>query len=192
MSALIIARNQDNIIGIDNKLPWHISADLKRFKKITKGYVNMVMGRNTFNSLGALLPERHHWVLTRNTYEFYKQSMVSEGVTAICNISQVEHFIDSHNQYLDHTLIKPDHKDYIVIGGAQIYKLLLPLIDKFYVTEVYKTLPKGKSYNYSYFDIEFIKFAKCTYIENHAEYSFLVYERIISHEKYLNLKTKQK
>src|SRR5438309_11869253 len=62
---LIVARAQNAVIGRDGKLPWHIPADLKRFKALTMGSA-MVMGRKTFESLPGLLPGRRHIVLTRD------------------------------------------------------------------------------------------------------------------------------
>src|SRR5438128_246271 len=62
---IVIARARNGVIGRAGKLPWHIPADLKRFKALTMGTA-MVMGRKTFESLPGLLPGRHHIVLTRN------------------------------------------------------------------------------------------------------------------------------
>ena len=62
---LVVARAQNGVIGRGGKLPWHIPADLKRFKALTMGSV-MVMGRKTFESLPGLLPGRRHIVLTRD------------------------------------------------------------------------------------------------------------------------------
>jgi len=65
MIMLIVARAQNGIIGRDGKLPWHLPADLKRFKALTMGTA-MLMGRRTFESLPGLLPGRRHIVLTRD------------------------------------------------------------------------------------------------------------------------------
>src|SRR5436305_6194270 len=62
---IVIARARNGVIGRDGKLPWHLPADLKRFKALTLGSV-MVMGRKTFESLPGLLPKRRHIVLTRD------------------------------------------------------------------------------------------------------------------------------
>ena len=64
--SLIVARAQNGVIGRDGKLPWHLPADLKRFKTLTMGSV-MVMGRKTFESLPGLLSGRRHVVLTRDS-----------------------------------------------------------------------------------------------------------------------------
>ena len=65
MLALIVARAENDVIGIDNHLPWRLSSDLRRFKALTTGHT-IVMGRKTFESLGRLLPERRHIVVTAN------------------------------------------------------------------------------------------------------------------------------
>jgi dihydrofolate reductase len=62
---IVIARAMNGVIGCDNKLPWYLPEDLKRFKKLTQGTA-MIMGRRTFDSLPGLLPGRRHIVLTRN------------------------------------------------------------------------------------------------------------------------------
>ncbi|MEY3906021.1 MAG: hypothetical protein RIR59_844, partial [Pseudomonadota bacterium] len=62
---LILARADNGVIGLDGKLPWHLPADLRRFKQLTMG-APMIMGRKTFDSLPGLLPDRRHIVLTRN------------------------------------------------------------------------------------------------------------------------------
>ena len=61
----VVAMDQQRCIGKDNDLPWHISADLKHFKKITQGGV-IVMGRKTLESMGRALPKRVNWVITRD------------------------------------------------------------------------------------------------------------------------------
>ncbi len=185
MPALILARNQDNIIGVNGKLPWHISEDLKRFKSITMLYHNLVMGRKTFDSLDFALPGRHHWILTRDIQEFYKTSIVGEGVSAVQNIEQVEYELENQSK-------GKIYADYIVIGGAQIAKLLLPLIDNFYITKVYKTLQKSKNLQYEYFNIRLELFATRISTENHAEYSFELWKRSIPHSQYKLLQPAKK
>lgn len=65
MLSIIVAIAKNNVIGKDNKLIWHISEDLKRFKSITSGK-SMIMGRKTFESLPGILPNREHIILTRD------------------------------------------------------------------------------------------------------------------------------
>ena len=112
---LIVARAQNGIIGRDGKLPWHLPADLKRFKALTIGSV-MVMGRKTFESLPGLLPGRRHIVLTRD------KGWASPGAEVV-NTPEAA--------------IEAAHGEPIsVIGGAEIFRLFLPLTDRIELTEV--------------------------------------------------------
>ena len=112
---IVIARAQNGVIGRDGKLPWHISADLKRFKALTMGSV-MVMGRKTFESLPGLLPGRRHVVLTRD------QRWQAEG-------AEVAHSTEEALQLARREPIS-------VIGGADIFSLFLPLAHRIELTEV--------------------------------------------------------
>ena len=62
---IIVAMSNNHVIGINNRLPWHITEDLKRFKKLTSGH-SIIMGRKTFESIGKLLPNRVNIILTKN------------------------------------------------------------------------------------------------------------------------------
>src|SRR5438552_4136008 len=112
---LVVARAQNGVIGRNGKLPWHLPADLKRFKELTMGTV-MVMGRKTFESLPGLLPGRRHIVLTRDSHWH------AEG-------AQVAHDIDEAL-----TLAREERVS--VIGGADLFRLFLPLADRIELTEV--------------------------------------------------------
>ena len=112
---LVVARAANGIIGRDCKLPWHIPADLKRFKALTMGTV-MIMGRRTFESLPGLLPGRRHIVLTRN------RSWQPEG-------AEVAHTPDEAFQLSGGAPVT-------VIGGADIFAMFLPLADRFELTEI--------------------------------------------------------
>jgi len=113
---LILARADNGVIGRDGALPWHLPADLKRFKALTMGKP-MIMGRKTFDSLPGLLPGRPHIMLTRDT------GWSGEGV-------QVAHSVDE-------ALALAGEPDVMVIGGAEIHALFLPLADRIELTEVH-------------------------------------------------------
>lgn len=117
---IVVARAQNGVIGRDGKLPWHLPADLKRFKDLTMGSV-LVMGRKTFQSLPGLLPLRRHVVLTRDPY------WRAEGV-------QVAHDIEE-------ALTLAGNERISVIGGADIFRLFLPLADRIELTEVLEDAP---------------------------------------------------
>lgn len=122
MLSLIVAVANNNVIGKDNKLIWHISEDLKRFKAITSGH-KMLMGRKTFESLPGVLPNREHIIITRNK-DF---NIDSDRVSIIHDLNS---FI---NKYKD------SDEEVFVIGGAEIYKELLPYCKKVYLTRIYNS-----------------------------------------------------
>ncbi len=115
---LVVARADDGTIGIDGALPWHIPADLKRFKALTLGKP-MIMGRKTFESLPGLLPGRRHIVLTRDA------AWQADG-------AEVAHDVDGAV-----ALAGIDAADVAVIGGADIFALFLPRADRIELTEVH-------------------------------------------------------
>lgn len=121
MLSIIVATASNNAIGKDNNLLWHISEDLKRFKEITSGH-KILMGRKTFESLPGILPNRPHIVLTRDT----SFKVDSDKVTVIHNLDEVI------NNYKD------SDEEVFIIGGGEIYNLLIPYVKKLYLTKVKK------------------------------------------------------
>jgi dihydrofolate reductase len=117
---LVVARAQNGVIGRGGTLPWHIPADLKRFKALTMGSV-MVMGRRTFESLPGLLPGRRHIVLTRD------REWNAEG-------AEVAHGVDEAVRLAGAQPIS-------IIGGADIFALFLPLANRIELTEVLADIP---------------------------------------------------
>jgi dihydrofolate reductase len=117
---LVVARAQNGVIGREGKLPWHIPADLKRFKALTMGSV-MVMGRKTFDSLPGLLPGRRHIVLTRD------RSWKRTGAEVTGSVEEA--------------LLRAGGERVSVIGGAEIFNLFLPLADRIELTEVLADVP---------------------------------------------------
>ena len=121
MLSIIVAKASNDVIGGDNKLLWHISEDLKRFKEITSGHT-IIMGRKTFESLPKVLPNRHHIVITRDK----NFTVDSDAVTIINDISDVI------------SKFKDTEEEVFIIGGGEIYKTLMPYAKKLYLTRVYK------------------------------------------------------
>ena len=115
--ALIVAASENNVIGIDDDLPWRLSADLKRFKSLTMGHA-IIMGRKTFDSIGRLLPGRQTVIITRN------QDFQFEGAIVVHSI---EAALEACNE----------HQIAFLTGGAEIYRLGLPLVDEIYLTRVH-------------------------------------------------------
>ena len=119
MFSIIVAIANKNIIGGDNKLLWHISEDLKRFKSITTGHT-IVMGRKTFESFPKPLPNRHHVVLTRDK----NYNIDSDQVTVINDIETVMKTYENSGSEI------------FIIGGGEIYNLFLPYCNKLYLTKI--------------------------------------------------------
>jgi dihydrofolate reductase len=117
---IVIARAENGTIGRKGKLPWHIPADLKRFKALTMGSV-MLMGRKTFESLPGLLPGRRHIVLTRDA------SWSAQGAEAARSV--------------DEAIALANGERVSVIGGAELFRLFLPIADRIELTEVLAEIP---------------------------------------------------
>jgi dihydrofolate reductase len=117
---LVVARAQNGVIGRQGRLPWHIPADLKRFKALTMGSV-MVMGRKTFESLPGLLPGRRHIVLTRDRDWSAPGAEIAPDVDAALRMAGRE--------------------PVSVIGGADIFGLFLALATRLELTEVLADVP---------------------------------------------------
>jgi dihydrofolate reductase len=118
---LVLARAANGVIGKDGGMPWHIPADLRHFKQITKGRP-MIMGRKTFDSLPGLLEGRRHIVITRDT------AWEEDG-------AEVVHSAEA-------ALKRANGPHVCVIGGTEIFQLFLPLADRVELTEIQAT-PDG-------------------------------------------------
>lgn len=125
--ALIAAVAENGCIGIGNKLPWYLPEDLRYFKRITSGKP-VVMGRSTFESLGRPLPNRTNIVISRN-----ERFRVPEGV-------RVAHSLEQALAIADAVAAIDGSEEVMIIGGAQIYALALPLVQRMYLTEVGRTV----------------------------------------------------
>ena len=115
-----VARADNGIIGRDGGLPWRLPEDLKRFKAMTMGKP-MVMGRRTFESFPKPLPGRRHIVLTRDP------AWSAEG-------AEVVHSVD------DAIALAGDVPELAVIGGAEVFALFMPLVDRIELTEVHRSV----------------------------------------------------
>ncbi|WP_159021820.1 dihydrofolate reductase [Formosa sp. L2A11] len=158
---LIVAASENNAIGKDNQLIWHLRDDLQRFKSLTSGHC-IIMGRKTFESFPKPLPNRTHIVIT--TQQDYK---VPHGVIVVHNIEDA----------LDAAL-KDEHP--YVIGGGQIYKQALPFAEKIELTRVHDTFVADT--HFPELDLSDWKEVQNIYHpkdeENDHAFSFLTYERI--------------
>lgn len=115
--SIIVAVSQNNVIGRQGDLPWHLSADLRRFKRLTMGH-HLIMGRRTFDSIGRPLPGRTSIVLSRQP-----TLSLPAGVLQATNLDEA-------------LALANDDNEVFVVGGAQIYELALPVADRMYLTRV--------------------------------------------------------
>ena len=114
---LVVAVADNGVIGRDNALPWHLPDDLKRFKRLTLGKP-IVMGRKTFESIGKPLPGRQNIVVTRDT-NYHR-----EGVTVVHDADAALHAAG-------------DAPEVMVIGGAELFRTLLPRASRLHLTRVH-------------------------------------------------------
>ena len=117
--SLLVAAAENNVIGKDNKLPWHLPNDLKYFKNLTWG-MPILMGRKTFESIGKALPGRKSIVITRNN------DWQREGVEVVHSIEEAIQKAEGYGV-----------KEIFVIGGAEIFKTALPDANRIYLTRIH-------------------------------------------------------
>lgn len=157
--SLIVAMATNQTIGLDKKMPWHLSADLKKFKQITLGH-SIIMGRKTFESIGRPLPERKNIIVSRE--KSYQQ-------TGCFVFNDIDDALKSCRQ----------EEEVFVIGGATLYEAMLGRANKLYITEVKKEF-KGDTY-FPMIDKEQWREIEREDVNNddsvNFDYSFVVYER---------------
>ena len=129
MLSMIMAVADDGAIGKNGRMPWHLSGDLKHFKKVTLGHP-MIMGRKTFESLGGVLPKREHIVVTANPFYTYDHPRV-----------RVAHDLDEVLRSA-----KESETEYMVIGGRSICETAMPLCDRLYLTHVHAVFPDADTF----------------------------------------------
>jgi dihydrofolate reductase len=135
---MIVALNQDGIIGINNKVPWYIPEDLQRFKKITEGHI-VIMGRKTYESLPPNhrpLKNRLNIVLSRQTniYDFENDNLIFTTMDNIYDIIKENIFIEEgEGEEDDKIKIK---KKVFIIGGSEIYNLFINQCSIIHITKV--------------------------------------------------------
>lgn len=159
---IIVAAGEDNAIGKDNDLIWHLSNDLKRFKSLTNGH-HIIMGRKTFESFPKPLPNRTHIVITRQ-----ERYPAPDGVIVVNNL---ENALDA---------ARLDKQPYI-IGGGEIYKQAMSLADKIELTRVHGTFDGADTF-FPIIDRTIWKETNNVFHDKDEKhqysFSFITYERI--------------
>ncbi|PSK89046.1 dihydrofolate reductase [Taibaiella chishuiensis] len=126
--SMIVAASENNVIGVDNELPWRLPDDLKFFKKQSLGKP-VIMGKNTWISLGKALPGRLNIVISATLKE------VPEGVLVFSRIEEALDYLRAQH-----------HAEVAIIGGGQIYKAAMHLADVIYMTRVHTTINNGTAF----------------------------------------------
>ncbi len=129
--SLIVATTQNGVIGNKGEIPWYLPADLVHFKKTTMGHP-ILMGRKTHESIGRALPGRTNIVITR------QKDYSADGCVIAGSLEQaIEAAKDAKGS-----------EEIFIIGGAEIYKLAMPLINRLYLTKVHTTIEGDKFFEY--------------------------------------------
>ena len=123
----IVATASNRVIGKDNDIPWYLPADLKYFKKTTLNH-HVIMGRKSFQSIGKPLPKRTNIIITRNPYFIASHCLVARSLEEALELAYDN-----------------GEKEAFIIGGGEIYRQSIPLLDKLYLTEV-EVAPEGSVY----------------------------------------------
>jgi len=158
MISIIAAVAENNVIGVKNRLPWKLSGDLKRFKELTMGKP-IIMGKNTFKSIGKALPGRKNMVLTDELLDDNE----------IVQVSSIE----------DAIKVADNAEEIMVIGGAMIYKQFLPFADRLYITQVHVSLD-GDAFFPEFSEKEWKVLSKECHTKderNEYDYDYIVYEK---------------
>jgi dihydrofolate reductase len=158
--SLIAAMARNRVIGRQNRMPWHVPEDLRRFRRLTMG-APVIMGRKTHESLGRPLPGRRNIVVTRQRNASWPGCETAPSLTEALDMTR-------------------DASERFVIGGAELYRLALPLADRLYLTlidadydgdtwfpEVDWSAWRERSREHS------------TAADGKVDYDFLVYERAL-------------
>ncbi|MER2077858.1 dihydrofolate reductase [Psychrobacillus psychrotolerans] len=161
MISLIVAHDPNRVIGFENKMPWYIPGDLAYFKKTTMDKA-IVMGRNTFESIGRVLPGRKNIIVSRNPdYKIEGAEVVTDLVEAI-------------------EIASAYHEEVMVIGGEQIFRAVLPKADRLYITFIQQSF-EGDTYFPPYGDDwVLVETTEDMKTPDGITYAYLVYERKVS------------
>lgn len=178
MLSLIVAVAQNNAIGRNNELLWHISEDLKYFKETTTGHP-VIMGRKTYESIGRPLPGRRNIVVTRGilqedgsvAYNLNIPPIKNPQTTSLEIISKLDDAV---------AIAKESGQEFFIMGGGQLYNQIFPFADRLYITKIYATAEDADTFfpEVDESSWEVIKSSgRKMDPENGIEFEFLVYGR---------------
>lgn len=131
MISLIVAIAENGVIGKQGKIPWNLPSELAYFRRTTEGHP-IIMGRKTYESIGHPLPRRYNIVITT------QKSYSAGGCTVVHSIEEA----------IDEAKKSPGNDEIFIIGGAEIYKLAMPLAGRIYLTKIHADVKGDKFFEY--------------------------------------------
>ncbi len=158
----IVAVDRNNVIGHNNKMPWHLSADLKYFRKTTTGHC-IILGRKNFESIGKPLPNRINIIVTRNKSFYHSGCKTADSIEKALL-----------------TALELNESEVFITGGAEIYMQTTDYWDKLYITEIDAEYPGDTFFP----EIDFNRWQLISDVpveisdENEHKLNFKVYERL--------------
>lgn len=157
MISLIVAHDEQRVIGYKNGMPWHLPGDLKYFKEQTMGKPT-IMGRKTFESIGRPLPGRRNIIITRN------ESYQADGIETVASLDEA-------------LVLARDVPEIMIIGGEQIFRLALPIADRLYITAIHHSFT-GDTF-FPEYESEFVQVSAQEPVTAPEGYTFqyLIFER---------------
>ena len=164
MISLIAAIGNNNEIGRKNELLWNLPADMKHFKETTSGHT-VIMGQKTFESIGRPLPKRRNIVITLD------KNFKSEGIEIVHSLKELDALLKKTSK---------TSEENFVIGGGQIYKLMIEKADRLYITHVNASFPDADAFFPEIIPIVFLEDSREEHKkdkENPYDYAFTVYNR---------------
>ncbi len=163
----ILAMSKNRVIGKDNQIPWHLSADLKYFKRTTLNH-HIIMGRKTFLSIGNPLPKRTNIVLTRDPFFIASNVLVASSIEEALSLAEDN-----------------GEEEVFIIGGGEIYRQSMPYLDKIYLTLIDLEV-EGDVFFPELEDQQWQLISEEPHEadeKNEYNYSFQVFERLAQHKE---------
>lgn len=164
MINIIAAVSQNGVIGINNEIPWNYSEDMQYFRQMTTGCI-IVMGRNTFNSIGRALPNRENIVIT-------SQPLTTNGIKCLPSIKA---FFEREK-----TILREKKLDIWFIGGARIYDEAMQYADKIYLTITPDVIEHPLAIRFPWINPQHFEVNSVIPFDDNPQLNHCVYDRIIN------------
>ncbi len=164
--AIIVAQADNRVIGVNNKLPWHLPEDLRYFKQVTMAKP-IIMGRKTYESIGRPLPGRTNIVISR------QENYAPKGVRVVSTLEAAIELAES-------ICLIDGAEEAMVIGGAQIYEQALSVADRLYLTQVHANV-EGDAWFPAFASEQWREIGREDFTAkepNPYDYSFIVLDRV--------------